>query len=104
MQAGADPGTVLCHRHGAICLSTVDGAVWVGRARHTKSGKFPFKLPTTMVLGDAIKKHNIPEHLDNPFATYPGHTFRDIWYEDEGDVGILNFNFHNGAMDKGGTV
>ena len=27
-----------------------------------------------------------------------GHTFRDVWYEEKGQVGYLHFDFYNGAM------
>jgi putative two-component system protein, hydrogenase maturation factor HypX/HoxX len=88
------PGTLLARREGAVCRATVDGAVWIGRLR--RIGASGLKLPAVQVLGDvaaALPESNLPCELE---VNYP--TYREIRYEESGDVGFLHFDFHNGAM------
>ncbi|MBA9026329.1 hydrogenase maturation protein [Peribacillus huizhouensis] len=87
-----EPGEILAYRDGAICRATGDGAVWI---THLKK-KGEFKLPATMVLEDTL--HRIKEAPLTPFDSYGGQTFREIYYEQKGQVGYLHFNFYNGAM------
>ena len=89
------PGALLATRDGAVCRATGDGAVWIPSLRQAGDGFF--KLPATMVLG--------PEFLDGvpdlplaPHAPYPGRTYRQIRYEEHGEVGYLHFAFPGGAM------
>jgi putative two-component system hydrogenase maturation factor HypX/HoxX len=89
------PGTVIAQRHGAICRATRDGAVWITQLRATLDEQ-PFKLPAAMVLGHRLA--GIPE-VDAPLnAAADLQTWRDIRYEEFGDVGVLHFAFYNGAM------
>lgn len=81
------PGALLGQRRGALCLGTVDGAVWV---THLKSAD-GFKLPAAIVLeGKLAGVPELPEH--------DGQTWRDIRYEEANGVGYLHFDFYNGAM------
>ena len=90
---------ILATREGAICLGTKDGAVWITHLRDAKGGDIPFKLPATQVLGeDHLRWLGIGESAYDPFKYEKTQTFRQVWYEEIGDVGILNFDFHNGAM------
>ena len=96
---------ILATREGAICLGTLDGAVWITHLREAKGGKIPFKLPATKILGEGhLKVLGVQESKYDPFDNNNNNnygntaTFRQIWYEEFGDVGILNFDFHNGAM------
>ena len=96
--------SILATREGAICLGTLDGAVWITHLREAKGGKIPFKLPATKILGeDHLKvlgiRESVYDSFDNKYGKTP--TFRQVWYEEVGDVGILNFDFHNGAMSTG---
>jgi putative two-component system hydrogenase maturation factor HypX/HoxX len=106
-----NPGDIIAKRQDAICLAAIDGAVWISHLRKKSSAtkKF-FKLPATMVLGDALKE--VPESpLDILYtgtctkaffdAIYTGasNTYGEIWYHEENDVGYLAFDFYNGAMD-----
>lgn len=84
------PGQVFARCGGALCRATVDGAVWIGHLRD-KAAEHPFKLPATRVLAEALQ--GLPEVLPGTDSGY-----RDIWYEEEGDVGFLYFPFYNGAM------
>jgi putative two-component system hydrogenase maturation factor HypX/HoxX len=96
--AGA-PGTVALRRHGAVLVRTGDGAVWIGHARVARAGGGGVKLPATMALGDRLD--GIPASLER-LAHPPGPgDYREIIYRRSGDVGILRFDFYNGAMSTG---
>jgi putative two-component system protein, hydrogenase maturation factor HypX/HoxX len=93
-------GEVLAQRHGAICLATVDGAVWVTHLkRRDEEGRRYFKLPATRALALAGRELDAPEVPVPVHAPIPaGETYRDIFYEEEAGVGYLHFDFYNGAM------
>lgn len=80
-----EPGRIVAKGNGAVARATRDGAVWIGHLR-PKTGDLTVKLPAEMVLADHL--------ADVP--TTAG--YRDIWYEESGDVGYLHFPFLNGAM------
>lgn len=114
-------GKIIAQRDGAVCIGTTDGAVWVshlraknqgapverqGRVLHAgiAGGRYEpascsvpgIKLPATQVLGSLL--HGVPE-APLPIDTPADHrTFREIVYEEDGDVGCLSFDFYNGAM------
>ncbi|MES9884179.1 MAG: hydrogenase maturation protein [Sedimenticola sp.] len=85
-----EPGCVIARCGPAICLGTVDSAVWIGHLRNKKGGQ-PFKLPATALLATEVT--SLPEI--SPDATTG---YREIWYEEEEGVGYLHFPFYNGAM------
>ena len=90
------PGDIIAQRHGAICRAAVDGAVWLTHLKQkgTASNEH-FKLPADMVLaGQLAHVPEVPCALYEPIRK----TFREIWYEESGDVGYLHFSFYNGAM------
>jgi putative two-component system hydrogenase maturation factor HypX/HoxX len=90
----AAAGSILLRRHGDVLVRTGDGAVWVGHARPLPGAPGArIKLPTAMVLGDRVA--DVPEALDPPTADDAGH--REISYRREGDLGVLTFDFYNGA-------
>ncbi len=106
---GWQPGAIIAHRHGAICRAAIDGAVWITHLKKKNIEKSPFykrllgrqkqldfKLPATMVLRDALG--DIPESPIDPLYMEDGKTFKEIWYEEQNQVGYLHFDFHNGAM------
>jgi putative two-component system hydrogenase maturation factor HypX/HoxX len=83
---------VLAKRDGAICLGTIDGAVWITHLKEPEA----FKLPATYVLKDkiaGIKEHRITLLFDKSYDT-----FYEISAEKRENVAYLYFNFHNGAM------
>ncbi len=87
------PKEILAKRDGAICLGTIDGAVWIS---HLKE-KGRFKLPATYTLKERLKgvrEDRLPLLFDRSYETF---------YETSADirdgVGYLYFRFHNGAMD-----
>jgi putative two-component system protein, hydrogenase maturation factor HypX/HoxX len=92
------PGDIIATRNGAICRATVDGAVWVTHLK-AKEGRYTYKLPATRALelaGVVPDAPEIPVALHAPIP--PGHTYREISYEEKAGVGYLNFDFYNGAM------
>jgi putative two-component system hydrogenase maturation factor HypX/HoxX len=84
------PGEVVARCGGAICRATVDGAIWIGHLRD-KRHQHPFKLPAAMLLADEVEA--LPE-----IAPHGESGYRDIWYEEAGEVGYVHFAFYNGAM------
>jgi putative two-component system protein, hydrogenase maturation factor HypX/HoxX len=88
-----EPGSIVLRRHGAVLVRTGDGAVWVGQARPVPGrGGARVKLPAATVLGDRVA--DVPEALD-PFTGDAGH--QEISYRRTGHVGVLTFDFYNGA-------
>jgi putative two-component system hydrogenase maturation factor HypX/HoxX len=114
-------GKALARRDGAVCIGTVDGAVWIS---HLKAKGDPnahkeachlaqagiacefcdeefctiagVKLPATQVLGPLLRGVPVaPLPIDAPTDH---RTFREIVYSEEGQVGYLSFDFYNGAM------
>jgi len=86
------PKDILAKRDGAICLGTIDGAVWITHLK--EAGKF--KLPATYVLKDrlaGIKEDRLPLLFDKSY-----NTFYETSVEKRDNVAYLCFNFHNGAM------
>ena len=86
------PKEILAKRDGAICLATIDGAVWISHLKEV--GRF--KLPATYVLKDkikGIKEDRLPLLFDKSCAT-----FYETSVEYRDSVAYLCFNFHNGAM------
>ncbi len=89
-QLKGEPSELIAHCGTAICRATIDGAVWIGHLRD-KYAHHSFKLPATHLLEQAIE--NLPEIKPDESTGY-----RDIWYEQEAEVGYLHFPFYNGAM------
>ncbi|MQA10235.1 MAG: formyl transferase [Pseudonocardiaceae bacterium] len=94
--APGEPSTIAARRHGAVLVRTGDGALWVGQARRADPADgATVKLPATLVLGHALD--DISEAMEPPEAGEPsGH--REISYRRLGKVGLLRFEFYNGAM------
>ena len=73
-----------------MAIAAADSAVWIGHLRDAQS-PYPFKLPATRVLGDALR--DVPaQPVDSPDG------YGEILYEEEGGAGFLHFRFYNGAM------
>jgi putative two-component system hydrogenase maturation factor HypX/HoxX len=114
------PGKVLARRDGAICIGTVDGAIWISHLKakdraeaqeiirlpqagicceFSDAGQHPvagIKLPAAQVLGSLLR--GVPEALLPIDAPADHRTFREIVYTEEDEVGYISFNFYNGAM------
>ena len=95
-EPGTTPGALLARRDGAVLRATVDGAVWIG---HVKRGDRPdaIKLPVTVAF--TAEAAGLPERPAELWrdATDDGAELR---YREEagGAVGVLSFDFYNGAM------
>ncbi len=92
-QLRGEAGQILGQRNGAVCIATGDGAVWVSHMKRPRA----IKLPAARVLGDALR--GVPEVPLGLVEAASRQTFRELWYEERGDVGTLHFDFYNGAMD-----
>jgi putative two-component system hydrogenase maturation factor HypX/HoxX len=77
------PGALLGRVGGGVVRATADGAVWIG---HTKRPG-GIKLPVAVAFAEAV---DLPVLAEDDGA---------IRYEEQGAVGILHFDFYNGAMD-----
>ncbi|MGB9116080.1 hydrogenase maturation protein [Bradyrhizobium sp.] len=84
------PGYVVARSGPAIARATIDGAVWIGHLREP-AGEYPFKLPATHVLAREVAGLPVVP-VDAPAG------FGEIAYREVGDVGMLEFDFYNGAM------
>jgi len=86
------PKEILAKRDGAICLGTVDGAIWITHLKEIDR----FKLPATYVLKEKIRgvrEDRLPLLFDKSYET-----FYETSVEYRDSVAYLCFNFHNGAM------
>ena len=86
------PGEIIAERDEAICIGTVDGAVWITHLRETD--KKSIKLPAKRVL----KNLNVKEEKIEPWEKVDFKTYREILYEEEEGIAYIYFNFYNGAM------
>jgi putative two-component system hydrogenase maturation factor HypX/HoxX len=90
------PGEIIAQRDGAICRATRDGALWITHLKNPQDTDRPFKLPAAMVLGERLQ--DVPTASLAVDAPVAARTWREISYEEHGDVGVLHFPFYNGAM------
>jgi putative two-component system hydrogenase maturation factor HypX/HoxX len=95
-----EPGSIALRRHGAVLVRTGDGAVWVGNVRRIDpdDDRPGIKLPATLALGRALA--GVPQALE-PLEPDQPQGYREISYRRTGDVGVLRFDFYNGAMSTG---
>ncbi len=92
------PKEIVAKRDGAICLGTVDGAVWISHLKAPEG----FKLPATYLLKDRLKgirEDRLPLLFDKSYAT-----FYETRVEMRDEVAYLYFNFHNGAMSSAQSI
>ncbi len=89
-----NPKDILAKRDGAICIGTIDGAVWISHLK--EEGRF--KLPATYVLKDKIK--GIKEERISLIHEDEKNTFHEIYVDRCDDIAYLHFDFHNGAMNS----
>src|SRR5262249_28635390 len=96
-QLRGTPGQLLAQRDGAVCVATIDGAIWISHLKQKTDGDgHGIKLPGVMALGAAAARL--------PYSTLPAgtktnqRTFREIRYDEQEGVGFLSFDFYNGAM------
>ena len=83
---------ILAKRDGAICIGTIDGAIWISQIQELGS----FKLPATYVLKDKIKgieEKRIPLVIEDERKS-----FYELRVQRKDEIAYLYFNFYNGAM------
>ena len=88
-------GRVLAKRNKAICIATSDKALWITHLKAKQAQAI--KLPATVALGKYAT--DILNSEISPFEKKRRATFREIRYEQYGEIGYLHFDFYNGAMD-----
>lgn len=89
-RSDASPGALIARSGQALCIATLDGAVWIGHLLD-KASTHPFKLPAALVLAKEVTGLS---DVDRGSAG----GFGDIAYAEHGRVGVLSFDFYNGAM------
>lgn len=95
-----EPGAIALRQNGAVLVHTGDGAVWIGHAKVRGADAGPSgKLPAVTALGPGVA--GVEQHPE-PVAGRrggPGWSgYREIGYHRVGPVGVLSFDFYNGAM------
>ncbi|MEV6877334.1 hydrogenase maturation protein [Amycolatopsis sp. NPDC051128] len=85
-----EPGTIAARRQGAVLVRTGDGALWIGQARRLT----PEAPGTTVKLPAALALGGVPEA---PRVAGPP-SLREVSYRRVGKVGLVRFEFYNGAM------
>lgn len=84
------PGSLLARGGGALARATSDGAVWIGHVREERADaggpRTALKLPAERVFAEASAR----------LPTADG--YAPIHYQEHGPVGLLEFDFYNGAM------
>jgi putative two-component system hydrogenase maturation factor HypX/HoxX len=96
---GGAPGDVLAQRDGALLRRTVDGGVWIGRVSVAlRDAASPIKLPATQAF--AAEAATLPERAVP--LTRAADEWGELRYTEHGErgarVGVLSFDFCNGAM------
>ncbi len=81
--AGA-PGEIVARGSGALARVTRDGAVWIGHVREER--ELALKLPAVTVFAAAAAALPLTSG------------FERVRYEEEDGVGLLSFEFYNGAL------
>ena len=88
------PKELIAKRDGAICIGTIDGAIWISQIQEMGS----FKLPATYVLKDKIK--GIEEKRIALVIEDNRKSFYELRVHRQDEIAYLYFNFHNGAMNS----
>jgi putative two-component system hydrogenase maturation factor HypX/HoxX len=92
------PGELLAYRNEAVCIGTKDGALWVGYMREKQ--KHSIKLPALRILPKRVAE-KLKEEPIKPWEDVGFKTYREIIYKEEMGLGLIYFNFYNGAMSAG---
>ena len=90
----AQPKEIFAKRDGAVCIKTIDGALWVSHLKEVSR----FKLPATYVLKERLK--GIREFRVSLIMETKRETFYEIYVDIKGEVAYLYFDFYNGAFNS----
>jgi putative two-component system hydrogenase maturation factor HypX/HoxX len=83
-ELAGEPGRVAARREGAVLVHTGDGTVWVGHLRPEREDAV--KVPAAAALGERVS--GAPERSG----------YSEITYDRSDGVGVVSFDFYNGAM------
>ena len=92
-----NPGEILAKRDGAVCMATGDAGLWITHLKPAYADAV--KVPAVRALGDLAAA--IADVPIDPFEEIAYQTWREIRFEQDGDIGYLHFDFYNGAMSTG---
>lgn len=85
-------GEIFARSGNAVCVATVDGALWIGHLRRCDDHpQANIKLPAARVLNPVVPAL---AQLPNQHIAHPDHP----WLERCGRIGVLHFPFLNGAF------
>jgi len=91
-------GEIFARSGNAVCVATVDGALWIGHLRRCDMHPLAkVKLPAARVLGSVLPALS---QLPNQRVAHPDHP----WLERCGRIGVLHFPFLNGAFSTQDSV
>lgn len=89
------PKQILAIRHGAVCIATRDGAIWVRQMKCKTHPELPaIKLPAARVINALAGNQDLGLASD-----YDSTAINDIWVEHDGATAYVHFNFYNGAAN-----
>lgn len=89
----AKPGDWLARRNHALLRKTTDGAIWITHMKEKK--EYALKLPSSYVLPEIYE--TLPE-INISTNRSEHSTYQEIYYEIQGKIAYLYFDFYNGAM------
>ncbi|HEY7772409.1 MAG TPA: hydrogenase maturation protein [Marinagarivorans sp.] len=86
---------ILAIRHGAVCIATKDGAVWVKQMKCKTHPELPaIKLPAARVVNVLAGNQDL-----NLVGDFDASAIDDIRVEQQGDTSYIYFDFYNGAAN-----
>ncbi|MDT8450520.1 MAG: enoyl-CoA hydratase-related protein [Wenzhouxiangellaceae bacterium] len=94
------PGTLMARSGGAVLVGARGGALWIGKLRLEGDKQFKRRAVDVLVEHAAPEAQatSLPEWPPEPFAE-PGRG--PVRYREHGNVGVLEFDYYNGAMSTG---
>lgn len=89
------PKQILAIRHGAVCIATRDGAIWIRQMKCKTHPELPaIKLPAARVINALAGNQDL-----GLASNYDSTAINDIWVERDGATAYVHFNFYNGAAN-----
>lgn len=89
------PKQILAIRHGAVCIGTLDGAVWIKQMKCKTHPDLPaIKLPAARVINVLAGNSDL-----GLIGDFDSSAIDDIRVERQGDAAYVYFDFYNGAAN-----
>lgn len=96
-RVSAEPGTVAARSGGRVLVATGDGGLWIGHLTvGAPGGPGAIKLPAATALGSLVE--GVASADPSVLPADRGYGDGEIVYRRSGTVGVLTFDFYNGAM------